>query len=96
VAGAIGFTFREKGFSKNVFDAMTEANMFEFRYDERFRNIMTGTRNGLDVTLFDFYYVESGGRVSYRHGQTWPFFRVKGSGRKTLSRPVPLMERATI
>lgn len=70
VASQIGFAFEGKAWSNPQQAPKLTSALFQMGRGKDFRNIMTGSANGLPVGLFDYAFTVGGGKSSRTYKQT--------------------------
>ncbi len=70
VASEMGFAFEGKAWNNPQQAPKLTSPLFQMGHAKDFRNIMTGSTNGLPVSLFDYAFTVGGGRYSRTYKQT--------------------------
>jgi hypothetical protein len=79
-AQRFGFNFEGEDWTDRRLAPRLETALFSKGRRPRFNNIMTGSRDGLKVSMFDYSFTEGGGRNARKRTQTIGAFSKTGAG----------------
>jgi hypothetical protein len=72
LADSIGFTFNPKPMAEDY--PTTTFQLFDIGHSKRFNNGMTQEKNGVKISMFEYFYTTGSGKNSTTHSQTVTLF----------------------